>query len=153
MDSESVQPAARWKAPQIGSLSLRDPVHVSRQESLQTAASLMRRERISALVVDTHPVSFLTEQDVVRAVAEGRALTDPVSTVATRGPVWVPPTLTVTHAAALMVGVGIRHLLIVAPIDEVVGVLSMTDAFEALLGSLDVDGWLAACRSVSGDVG
>lgn len=129
---------------QIGRLSLRAPVRVGPDASLRHAASVMRREGVSSLVVDTHPVSFLTERDLVHALADGRPATDEVSTVATRSPVWVPPTVTVAHAAALMVGLGFRHLVVVDPSGDVSGVLSMRDAFEVLLREVEADGWLAA---------
>ena len=136
----------------IGSLPLRRPVRVAPTTSLQDAAATMRREEISSLVVDTNPASFVTERDLVRAMADGRALSDPVGAVAARAPICVPPTVTVAHAAALMVGLGIRHLLVLASTGEVAGVLSIRDAFELLLRALDPDGWVSTFASALGDV-
>ena len=112
----------------------------------------MRREGISSLVVDTDPESFVTERDIVSAVASGQELSDPVSAIATRAPVWVPATISVPHAAALMIGLGVRHLLVLAPTGEVTGVLSIRDAFEVLLPMLDADGWLSVLSSALADV-
>lgn len=145
--------ATSGPSTQLGKLKLRDPVHVGREESLQNAASVMRHEGISSLVVDTNPPSFLTERDLVQAVASGRPLSDRVGEIATRGPVWVPPTLTVAQAAALMVGTGMRHLVVVDSVGAVVGVLSIRDAFEVLVRSVDPGGWLSAFGAALGDIG
>ncbi|MGH9276537.1 MAG: CBS domain-containing protein [Acidimicrobiales bacterium] len=113
----------------------------------------MRRHNISSLVVDTEPISLVTERDLVRAMADGRALSDAVSSVATRAPVWIPPTVTVAHAAAIMAHVGLRHLVVVDLAGEPAGVLSIRDALDAILRSTEPDGWLAAFPAVAGDVG
>ena len=79
-------------ALQIKALSLRPPVRVTADASLQRAASIMRRENISSLVVDTQPPSLLTERcDLVRAMADGHGPSDTVASMATRAPVWVRP--------------------------------------------------------------
>ena len=152
-------PGERWAAAvaggsiQIGGLRLRPPIYVDRDASLQKAASTMRAEGISSLVVDSQPVSFVTERDLVQALADGRDLSEPVSTVATRAPVWIPPTLSVAHAAALMVGLGVRHLLVVDERGEISGVLSIRDAFDVLLPALEPDGWVATFAMAMRDVG
>lgn len=128
----------------VGELVLRPPVHVHRDSSIHHAAAAMREGAVSALVIDTHPVSFLTERDLVQALAEGRDPAEAVCAIATRSPVWVPPTMTVSHAAALMVGLGFRHLLVVGPDGEPTGVLAAQDAVALLLHDRDPDGWLAA---------
>ena len=70
-----------------------------------------------------------------------------------RAPLWVPPTMTVVHAAATMVQFGMRHLLVVDTTGEPVGVLSMREAFAILLRSVDPGGWLADFAAALEDVG
>ena len=143
-------PGERWVATmagasiQIGDLPLRPPVHIGRDASLQEAAWLMRKEGISSLVVDSQPESLVTERDLVQALADGLDRAEAVSGIATRGPVWISPSLSVAHAAALMVGLGVRHLVVVDTSGTIAGVLSIRDAFGALLPALEPDGWLAA---------
>jgi CBS domain-containing protein len=113
----------------------------------------MRKEDISSLIVDTEPPSFLTERDLVRAMAQGCNASAPVSTVATRAPVWVPPTVSVENAAAIMVAYGLRHLVVLGPAGEPVGVLSIRDALASVLREIDASAWLDALGAPPGDVG
>jgi PAS domain S-box-containing protein len=76
-----------------------------------------------------------------RALAEEIDPSEPATRIASRAPVWVAPTTTVVHAAATMIQLGMRHMLVLAPSGEAVGVLSMRDVFEILLRSVD-GGWL-----------
>ena len=134
----------------ISKLRLRPPVRTGRQATIREVAVLMRSEDVSSVVIDTEPPSIITERDLARAVAEGIEPSEPAMAVATRAPIWVPPTTTVVHAAANMVQVGMRHMLVVAASGEPVGVLSMRDVFEILLRSVD-GGWLVDFAAALGD--
>ncbi len=101
----------------------------------------MRSEDVSSVVIDTDPPSIITERDLARAVAESIGPSEPAMRVASRAPIWIPPTTTVVHAAANMVQAGMRHMLVMAASGEPVGVLSMRDVFEVLLRAVD-GGWL-----------
>jgi hypothetical protein len=59
-------------------------------------------------------------------------------------PVWVPPTVSVVNAAALMVRMGVRHLPILDRGGQPVGVLSMGDAFDVLLTAVEPSRWIAS---------
>lgn len=126
----------------ISRLQLRPPVREGREATIRQVAFRMRGDDVSSLVIDTEPPSIVTERDLTRGLAEGVDSSEPAMRVATRAPVWVPPTITVVHAAALMVQVGMRHMLVLATNGEPVGVLSMRDLFEILLRSYDGGGWL-----------
>jgi signal-transduction protein with cAMP-binding, CBS, and nucleotidyltransferase domain len=126
----------------ISKLHLRSPVREGREATIRQVAARMRSEDVSSVVIDTEPPSIITERDLTRALAEGIEPSESVMRVATRAPVWVPPTTTVVHAAATMVQVGMRHMLVLASTGEPVGVLSMRDLFEILLRSYDGGGWL-----------
>lgn len=137
----------------VGGLSLRPAIKVGRDVSIQGAAALMRREDVSALIVETEPESFVTERDLTRALAEEIDPSEPVTIIATRAPVWAPSTITVAHAAAVMVRFGLRHLVVVADSGEAASVLSIRDAFAILLSNVEPSGWLAGFASALGDVG
>jgi CBS domain-containing protein len=138
-------------ATPIGNLALRSPVHVEPGASLRQAASVVRREDISSVLVDTDPASFLTERDLTRAVAEGIDPSEPVTRVCTTAPIWVAPAITVVNAAAMMVGFELRHLLVIAAGGQPIGVLSMRDAFEILLRNAEASGWLAGFSAAMDD--
>lgn len=131
-------------ATRIGDFPLRQTVWVDPGATVRAAAQLMRSEHVSSLVVRTEPPSLVTERDLVRALAELGDPATPVSAVATRSPVWAPPTLSPAHAAAIMVRVGVRHLVVVAESGEPAGVVSIREALAALLPAADPDGWLDA---------
>lgn len=78
----------------VGSLPCVRPINIGRDVSIQGAAALMRGEDVSALMVATQPESFVTERDLARAVAEEIDSSEPVTVIATRAPVWAPPTIT-----------------------------------------------------------
>ena len=136
----------------ISKLDLRPPVREGRQATIRQVAALMRAEDVSSVVIDTEPPSIVTERDLTRALAEAIDPSQPAMRVATRAPVWVPPTMTVVHAAATMVQVGMRHMLVLATTGEPVGVLSMRDLFEILLRSYDAGAWLVDFAAALGDV-
>lgn len=149
----AVPPGFAGPETPVGSLPLRPAVKVDRDISIQGAAALMRREDVSALIVGTQPESFVTERDLARAVAEEIDSSEPVTVVATRAPVWAPPTTTVAHAAAVMVRFGLRHLVIIGTSGEAASVLSIRDAFAILLSQVEPSGWLAGFEAALGDVG
>lgn len=136
----------------ISKLDLRPPVRADRTTTIRDIASLMRAEDVSSVVIDTEPPSIITERDLTRALADAVDPSEPAMRVATRAPVWVPPTITIVHAAATMVQVGMRHMLVLATSGEPVGVVSMRDLFEVLLRSYDGGGWLVDFAAAFGDV-
>ena len=137
----------------ISKLRLRPAIRDGRAATIREVAVRMRAEDVSSIVIDTEPPSIVTERDLTRALAEGLDPSEPAMRVATRAPVWVPPTITVVHAAATMVQVGMRHMLVLNVDGEPVGVLSMRDVFEVLLRSVDGGGWLVDFATALGDVG
>lgn len=99
-------------------------------ESLTDVATRMRDHEVGSLVVlgDSDEIlGVVTERDLVRAMADGRA--PRVTTVATwmsPHPVIVSPDLDVRRAGQLMVRHGIRHLPVVER-GVPVGVISARD--------------------------
>lgn len=100
---------------------------ISKDATLEAAATAMRDSEIKALVVTTDPPSIITSTDLVAAAAEGR---DPselqVAAVMTESVETVPPNLYLEEVAAMMTGLGINHLPVVDD-DDYVGMISSTD--------------------------
>jgi CBS domain-containing protein len=100
---------------------------VSKDATLQEAATAMRDNEIKALVVTTDPPSIVTSTDLVGAAADGH---DPtaleVASVMTESVETVPPELYLEEVAAMMTGLGITHLPVVDG-DDYVGMISSTD--------------------------
>jgi CBS domain-containing protein len=102
--------------------------------SLSDTAAALRAREVSAAVVGEAgaPVAVVSERDITRAVAEGRDPATPVCDVATGDPVTVDRSTTVLDAAAVMLRLGVRHL-VVAERQRVVGLVSMRDLLAALV--------------------
>jgi CBS domain-containing protein len=110
---------------------MRTPVVTTTGEAtLCAAATRMRDHGIGALAVvdrDGDLVGVLTERDLLRAMADGRApRVTPVEWYATRLPVTIGPNADCSAAARLMVRHEIRHLP-VAVAGRPVGMLAARD--------------------------
>jgi CBS domain-containing protein len=112
---------------------------VETNSHLAAAAYLMYHANQSALVVvDTgdRPAAIITENDLLRAVAHGA---DTEHTVIrdwmNRNPQTVDPDTAVTEAAQIMFDRAERHLPVVSD-GRVVGVVAVSDIFDALVGSI-----------------
>ncbi len=127
----------------VGRLNLRPPVIVDPDSTIRSVAATFRTENVGSVLIDTRPSSFATERDLVQAVADGLDPSSPITDIATMAPVWVPPTVSVVNAAALMVRMGVRHLPILDHSGQALGVLSMRDAFDVLLRAVEPSRWLA----------
>lgn len=100
---------------------------VSKDATLTEAATTMRDNEISALVVRTDPPSIVTSTDLVAAAAEGHdPTTIDVDAVMTESVETVPPDLYLEEIAAMMTGLGITHLPVVDG-NDYVGMISSTD--------------------------
>lgn len=100
---------------------------ISKNATLETAATAMRDSEIKALVVTTDPPSIITSTDLVAAAAEGHDPTElQVAAVMTESVETVPPDLYLEEVAAMMTGLGINHLPVLDD-DDYVGMISSTD--------------------------
>ena len=115
------------------SISRTQLVTTAPQSTVFLAACIMSRAHSgSVLILDEAggPVGIFTERDLLNKVV-AKAL-DPavtlVSDVMTRGPITVPPDMSVCDAILLMKERRFRHLPIVAATGKVVGVFSFRDA-------------------------
>lgn len=106
-----------------------NPCTVSPNDSIQTAARIMRDEDTGAVpVVDNgRPVGIITDRDiVVRAVAEDDKLNRPVREIVTRTIIAASPNMSTREAADLMGEHQIRRLPVVEN-DRLVGIVSLGD--------------------------
>jgi len=128
----------------VGRLKLRPVVLVAPNSTIRAVAGTLRAENVASVLIDSQPSSLATERDLVRALADGMDPSWPITRIATMAPVWVPPTVSVVNAAALMVRMGVRHLPILDRGGQPVGVLSMRDAFDVLLTAVEPSRWIAS---------
>ena len=130
----------------LAALVSRPAVGVTAETTVADAVALMRRESVSALLVDGD-AGIVTERDLARALGAGRTAADPVGSVATPKPLTVPGTMTVVTAAGLMLNEQLRHLVV--HIDATTsGIVSMRDILAVLLQVADPHLWLRSLRAV-----
>lgn len=90
----------------------------------------------AVLVVDEEGrlLGVFTERDLLRLVAEGGSLDGPVEAHMTSNPAVARPDTPLMEAGELMVRLGVRHLPVVDEEGRPVGILSLRDVCQALLG-------------------
>lgn len=130
--------------PRVDQLLLRRLVTIRPDASLRAAARLMCVEDVSAVVVGEPGglVSVLTERDVATAVAADIVPATAVAALATSEPATVDRDTSVVTAAATMLRLGVRHLVVVDGV-QAVGMVSMRDVVGALLPAVVRQGRLA----------
>ena len=140
-------------SPRIDQLPLRSLVTIGPDASLRAAARLMRAADVSALVVGEpgRPVSVLTERDLTAALAADTDPGAPVTSAASPDPVTVDRHASVVAAAAAMLRLGVRHLVVVEG-SRAVGMVSMRDALGVLLRAVTPEPVFALLRSQEPDL-
>jgi CBS domain-containing protein len=106
-----------------------NPTTVSPDDTIQTAARIMRAQDTGAVPVvkNGRVLAVLTDRDiVVRVVAEGASATGPVSEIATNDVVCASPDMSTREASELMSEHQIRRLPVVEN-DRLVGIVSIGD--------------------------
>jgi CBS domain-containing protein len=106
-----------------------NPTTVSPDDTIQTAARIMRAQDTGAVPVvkNGRVLAVLTDRDiVVRVVAEGASGTGPVSEIATNDVVCASPDMSTREASELMSEHQIRRLPVVEN-DRLVGIVSIGD--------------------------
>ena len=117
----------------LGGMHLQQPTMVSASDSMASVASAIAADGVSCAILSEAPLRVVTETDLVRGLAQGLGPQDEVSAVATEHPKWAPPSASVAEAAALMVSLGIRHLVVLNISDHPSGVVSMAQLFDVLV--------------------
>jgi CBS domain-containing protein len=117
----------------LGSLPLDPPIVVSEADSLTLVALLMAKRHVSCALLKERPLRVVTEHDLVRAWATGSNPDDNVATIATSHPYWAPAITTPAAAGAMMINLGIRHLVVLDVADIPLGIISMPRLFAYLV--------------------
>ena len=128
----------------VAALVPRPALAVAESCPIAEAVEVMRDADVSALVVGS-ATGVVTERDVARALAAGRAPADPVGLIAAPHPLTVSGDTTVIAAAELMLNEEVRHLLISLSAGTV-GVVSIRDVLAVLVQAVDPHLWLTSLR-------
>ncbi|MCA1782948.1 MAG: putative nucleotidyltransferase substrate binding domain-containing protein [Dermatophilaceae bacterium] len=113
----------------VGQLIRRDPLWVTPETTIRTAAEKMRAERVSSLLImtDGELVGIMTDRDLRnRVVAEGRSIEQPVSEIMTADPISATVESMAFELLLSMVAKNIHHMP-VTDAGRVVGLVSSTD--------------------------
>jgi len=126
----------------ISDLEFDPVVRVPPTISLRDAARLLDTERSDTLVIDSSPLSEITRDDVVRAVAAGIDPETPVAELTRAAPLFLNMATGVEDAAAQMFAAN-RYALVVVDKGAPVGVAHARSVTEALSGTTT---WISALR-------
>lgn len=129
----------------IGELCSRDVVVVRAEESVQTAAELMRQYHVGDVVVvreeggKLYPVGVLTDRDVVVEVVALRVAPESVTAgdTMTPEPVIMEADADLLDATARMRHYGVRRLIVVDEDESLLGILAQDDVLDLLAEELN----------------
>ena len=125
------------KSLKVSNVMRKDVVTIDGSASVTEAVALMRKQRVSSLLVNrrTHDDAWgmLVRKDIVSKVIDPGKDPDKVKVfeIMTKPVITVSPSLALKYCARLMNGAGIRR----APVFDgknIVGIISNTDIFNAL---------------------
>ncbi len=124
----------------LSTLGLKQPISVTSGTSVQEVLGLLRDNKIGAVLVVNERGAVLgifTERDCVLKVLDvvkdlGAAKVDDFMT---KDPVKETPECSIAYALNLMSSGGFRHLPIVDDEDKPIGVISVKDVVDAIVGS------------------
>jgi CBS domain-containing protein len=120
--------ARNLKVDSVSRLHPTPPFRVRPEQTVAEAVDLMRRQRVGCVLVcdGDRVLGLFTERDLMRRVlAPGRPLALPVSDCMTADPVVVHPKESIATAVRRMEEGGYRHLPVVDPAGQPLGVLSV----------------------------
>ncbi len=119
----------------LGAMHLRPPTTVSPRDTVAQVALALVSDGVSCAILNEEPLRVVTEFDLAQGLARGMRPEDEVATIASEHPNWAPPSASVAEAAALMVSLGIRHLVVLDITERPSGVVSMAELFDVLVRS------------------
>lgn len=114
----------------VGQLVKRRLIYVEPNTTIRDAVKVMADENIGLVVVlknNSELFGVLSERDVIRAIAKGMSLDEPVSKVCTTRVITITAKATLYDAADTMYRFGIRHLVVVDDENRPIGVVSIRD--------------------------
>jgi CBS domain-containing protein len=111
--------------------------------SIAHVAVVLRETGRETVVVNTVPLSEMTERDLVAALAKGATAETPVSEIARAAPQMVHPDTPAEIAVTIMVACG-RRSLVVVDRSRPLGVITLASATAVLWSRTS---WMGAMRS------
>jgi signal-transduction protein with cAMP-binding, CBS, and nucleotidyltransferase domain len=117
----------------LGELTLGQLTVVSQLDTVVAVSSVLTDRDVSCALLAEPPLRVVTERDLADAWRQGRSADDEVAVVATSRPYWAPESMSVAEAAALMVDLGVRHLVVIGAAGFPIGVVSMSELFSVLV--------------------
>ncbi len=115
---------------EIRNIMQKQPLYINPDETIaQGAKKMMEANKGSLLLGNSSDLKgIVTERNVIKAIAEGKKLTDQVISIATvKNLIIIEENDTITKAAVLMSKHNIRHLIVKNAEGNVCGILSTRD--------------------------
>jgi len=116
---------------------LRNFVTTDPKTSLRAAIEILNEKHIgSLLITDSHNkcIGIFTERDVIRVVAQGVNLDDPIEKVMTSNVITLGEEASLEEAKRLIITHAVRHLPVVNGQGELVGLLSVRKLLDEFFG-------------------
>ncbi len=112
-------------------------VTASPQEKIIDVVRKMHENKVgSVLIVDDHKlVGIFTERDLVRIIAEGGKLDQPVGNAMSRNLIVVSPQDSIAIVASKMIEHWIRHIPVVDKEGKPIGIISIRDVLRHIVAS------------------
>jgi signal-transduction protein with cAMP-binding, CBS, and nucleotidyltransferase domain len=117
----------------LAQLALGPVAIVSETDSLAHVAQLLDKRGLSCALLREQPLRVVTEMDLARAWVRECEAHEPVATIASEHPYWIRSTAEIADAAAMMVHLGVRHLVVLDERDLSFGVVGMADLFALMV--------------------
>lgn len=113
---------------------------VTPQATIGEVISALNENRVGALVVSIDGktiAGIVSERDIVRGLASGSALGQPVSTIMTSSVICVPPEAHTAELMRLMTEKRVRHIPVTDPDGVMLGIVSIGDIVKSRLSELE----------------
>ena len=115
----------------LGELAMRTPISCAPEMPLRDAVKLMHEQQVGSIVIvdPAHkPLGIFTLRDLRRVVADGSVLEQPIASLMTPEPFYLPPDASAFDAAMAMTERHIAHVCLVQH-EQLCGVISERDLF------------------------
>jgi CBS domain-containing protein len=132
-DAETDVASAEMTQQPARALIRREPVTCAEDRTLREVARLMSDENINSMIVraDSGALGVVTDGDLVRVVAEGMSVDAPVGEVVSRALTTVGADAAGADVMLAMLDNDVRHVGVLSPRDELLGVLGGIDLVAA----------------------
>ncbi|MDM8350796.1 putative nucleotidyltransferase substrate binding domain-containing protein [Pseudomonas sp. sp1636] len=115
----------------LGELAMRQPISCPPATPLRTAVQLMHEQHVGCIVIvdaALKPLGIFTLRDLRRVIADGSSLEQPIASLMTLEPFYLPPDASAFEAAIAMTERHIAHICLVEH-ERLCGVVSERDLF------------------------